>query len=73
MKQYQNGGRQNRSTIDNIFIIRAMIDYYRYIQQDLYIVIADAEKCFDKLWLEDACCELHKCGIEASEVELIKK
>ena len=44
------------------------------LNRELYLVTtADAEKCFDKLWLEDCCNELYMAGFQASEVEIIEQ
>ena len=36
---FQAGGRSNRSTVDNLFILRAVIDHTLYIQS--YVVLDD--------------------------------
>ena len=72
LSPYQSGGRKEHSTIDNLFIVQAAIDYYRYIEQDLYIIVIDAEKCFDKLWLDDCCNELYQKGVNAAELQIIR-
>ena len=58
--------------MDHLFVVQSVIDYYKYIQRDLYIITVDAEKCFDKLWLEDTLNELYKIGVDVPEVDLIK-
>ena len=40
--------------------------------KDTNILFADAEKCFDRLWLSDECNELRKIWFP-EEVELIRK
>ena len=72
LSPYQSGGRKEHSTIDNLFIFQAAIDYYRYIEQDLYLIVIDAEKCFDKLWLDDCCNELYQKGMNAAELQIIR-
>ena len=57
--QWQMGGVKRRSTVNNLFILNAIIERYKYLH-DTYILYADAEKCFDKLWLTDAIIELWK-------------
>ena len=59
--------------MDNLFVFQAAIDYYRYIGRDLFTIIIDAEKCFDKLWLEDCFNELYKKGMNAAELQIIRK
>ena len=71
--KYQNGAMENRGTRDNIMAIQAVLDYNRILNREIYLVIADAEKCFDKLWLEDCCNELYMAGFQASEVKIIEE
>ncbi len=71
--EFQCGGMENRSTIDNLLILQGTIDYHRYIGQNLHILSVDAEKCFDKLWLDDVCNEMYALGITAAEVDILHK
>ena len=50
----QTAGKKNRSTIDNLIIMNAIIEKQRLEHKNTYILFADAEKCFDKLWLKDS-------------------
>ena len=43
------------------------------MQKDTYILYADAEKCFDKLWLTDGIIELWKSGTHIRDAIVIKK
>ena len=67
----QCGGIKNRGTVDHLFTMRAIIDYYRAIKKDLYIFFGDLEKCFDKLWLKDCMIELWRTNIPANEAYLV--
>ena len=49
---YKNGARTYRSTTDNLFILRAQIDYYYYYNIPMTIYY-DPEEAFDKFWLKD--------------------
>ena len=73
MPQCQNGGRKRRSAIDNLIIIMSIIDNNRRIGRKTYMVCADAEKCFDKLWLEDCLIDLNEIGMREREVSIIYK
>ena len=72
ISEYQCGSMKNRGTADHLFTLQAIIDYNRYIGGNFFIIFADAEKCFDKLWLNDACNELFKIGVPPEEIELIQ-
>ena len=49
----QTIGQKNRSTIDNLIVMNAIIGKQRQNHKNTYILYADAEKCFEKLWLKD--------------------
>ena len=53
---------KNRSSLDHVITItlNAIIEQQRSEKKPTYVFFADAEKCFDKLWLEDGLLELHK-------------
>ena len=57
---WQMGGEKGRSCTDNLFITYSVIERNRYLGKPTYVFYADAEKCFDKLWLDDAVIELWK-------------
>ena len=48
MSNMQTAGKKNRSTMDNINIINAIIEKQRQNHKNTYLFFADAEKCFDK-------------------------
>ena len=62
MFNMQTAGKKNRSTVDNIIIINAIIEKQRQSHKNTYLFFADAEKCFDKLQLKD-------CLIGMEEIE----
>ena len=62
MSRMQCAGRKNRSPLDHIITLNAIIEKQRSEKKPTYILFADAEKCFDKLWLEDGLLELHRLG-----------
>lgn len=69
--EYQNGGKKERSTKDNWIAIMAAMEGNKERKKDTYILFADAEKCFDKLWLQDCLVDLHGAGMREREVEMI--
>ena len=70
---WQMGGVQKRSPTDNQFITFSIIERNRYLNKPTYIFYADAEKCFDKMWLEDAVIELWMQGTNIRDAVMIKK
>jgi hypothetical protein len=67
----QGGGRPDRGPPDNIFIVNAVVDHYRYLGKTLYITAYDFEQAFDSLWLQDCILSLHDLGVPAYILELI--
>ena len=59
----QAGGRKNRSTQDQTFIMRCMINHALYIGKKLYITCYDYKQCFDKLWLQEAVLSMRRLGL----------
>ena len=53
MDQHQSGGKKEAMKSDNWMILRAIIDNNKRLGKNTYVIMADAEKCFDKLWLLD--------------------
>jgi len=64
MSDFQNGARPQRGTADSLFIIRALINYYKYYNVPITIVFYDLEKCFDRLWLKDCMIDLFESGVK---------
>ena len=70
---WQMGGVKKRSPIDSLFITYSIIERNTYLGKPTYIFYADAEKCFDKMWLEDAVIELWRQGTNIRDAIMIKK
>ena len=71
ISKYQTGGKKGMSTADNWIALMAVIDNNKRMKQNTYILLADAEKCFDKLWLEDCLVDMYESGVRAREVCLL--
>ena len=69
--RFQNGGRKGRSTKDNFLTIMAVIDRDKEMGLETTMLFADAEKCFDKLWLEDCIVDMVGCGMREREAALL--
>ena len=67
----QIAGKVNRSTIDNLIIINLIIEKQRQDNKDTYILYADAEKYFDKLWLKDSLKEMERIGYDNSDIKIL--
>ena len=67
----QTAAKKNRSTSDNLIIMNAIIERQREEKKNTYIFYADAEKCFDKLWLKDCLLELNNIGYSDNDIEML--
>ena len=68
INEHQCRGQKGCGTIDNIIMMRAVIDNNRRLNRKTYCYFADAYKCFDKLWLKDCLVELWRAGMREREV-----
>ena len=68
---FQCGGIKNRGICDNLFILNCAIQECRNRNEDLFLLLADLEKCFDLLWLEDSIREWVCTGMPVSEAMYI--
>jgi hypothetical protein len=71
--EWQTGGVTNRCGVDNVMTSTAIIEQNKYLKCNTYMVLTDAEKCFDKLWLKDGISELWRCGTDVRDCVMIKK
>ena len=60
ISKYQCGGKKQRSAMDHIMTLNAIIDYNKTINSETYILFADAYKCFDKLNLKNCIVDIYK-------------
>ena len=70
--KWVTGGVKKRSPIDNTMIATTMIERNNYLGKNTYLTFTDAQKCFDKLWLEDGINELWRLGTNARDCIMIK-
>ena len=64
-------GKKNRSTIDNLIIMNAIIKKQRQDHKNTYILYADAEECFDKLSLKDSLIEMERRGYNKNAIKML--
>ena len=69
----QTAGKKQRSTMDNIVIVSAIIEQRRIEKRNTYVFFVDAITCFDKLWLQDCIIELAKLGYNKNDLEILYK
>ena len=54
ISKFQNGGMKGKGAMDNLFILRGIINHANYLGKELLLTFYDTEKCLDSLWLEDS-------------------
>ena len=71
ISKFQNGGMKGKGVVDNLFIIRGIINPAKYLGKELWLTFYDIEKCFDSLWLEDCINILWNMGVRNDILPLI--
>ena len=71
MTKFQTGCRKSKGVVDNLFILRGIIDHAKYLGRELWLTFYDIEKCFDRLWLEDCINSLWDNGVTDDILYLI--
>ena len=67
----QAGSRKNRSGPDNVFLLRACVDHFKFTKQPLFLTAYDFEQAFDSLWLEDCILSMKELGVGKEYLQLI--
>ena len=67
----QAGSRKNRAGPDNVFLLRACVDHFKFTKQPLFLTAYDFEQAFDSLWLEDCILSMKRLGVEKEYLQLI--
>ena len=50
MSKFQNGGLRGKGVIDNLFLLRGLLDHAKYLGKEVWVTtFYDIEKCFDSL------------------------
>ena len=63
--------RDGCGTIDNMIMMRSVIDNNRRLSRKHIDTLADAYTCFDELWLKDCLVELWRAGMREREVYML--
>ena len=71
ISKFQNGGMKGKGVVDNLFILRGIINHANYLGKELWLTFYDIEKCFDSLWLEDFINSLWDLGVKDDVLCLI--
>ena len=68
----QAGFRAGRSTTEQIFNLRILCEKYLQHLQDLYLVLIDFKKAFDRVWHAALWATVKKYNISANLIQVIK-
>ena len=67
----QAGFRQKCSTVDQVFILRNLINMYQEKKMPLYCAFVDFQKAFDTVWRQALWLKLIKHGVEGKVFRII--
>ena len=67
MSEFQDGARKQRSSLEHLYITRAIVDYYNYLNIPITMQFYDLEKCFDRLLLRKCMTVLWESGVRGPE------
>ena len=71
ISEMQAAGRKERSAMDNLIIMNTIIENQRAQKLKTYMFIADAVKCFDKLWLKDCLLKMYNLGYDPNTLKIL--
>ena len=62
---------KDKGVVDNLFILRGVINHADYLGKELWLTFYDIKKCFDSLWLKDCINSLWDLGVKDDILRLI--
>ena len=71
ISEMQTIGRKESSAMDNLIIMNAIKENQRAQKLNTYMFLADAVKCFDKLWLKDCLLEMYNLGYDPNTQKVL--
>ena len=71
MSKFQNGGMRGKGVVDNLFLLRGLLDHGKYQGKEVWFTFYDIEKCFDSLWLQDCINSPWENGIKDDILSLV--
>ena len=72
LNETQSGFRKDYSTIDNIFSLYSLTEYFKSKKSKLYCCFVDFTKAFDSVWRDGLWQKLLKHGIQGKTFDIIK-
>ena len=71
MVEEQGGFRSGKECIDQIFVLKQLVEKYREKRKELHIVFIDLEKAYDKVYREALWRVLHECGVDGYLIRIM--
>ena len=71
ISKFLNGGMKGKGVVDNLFILRGIINHQNYLGKELWLTFYDIEKYFDSLWLKDCVNSLRDLSVKDDVLCLI--
>ena len=69
---FQFGFREKRSTVDAIFLLQSIVEYFLSMKKQLFVSFIDLKKAFDKTHHNALWYKLHECNVSTKIVNVIK-
>ena len=73
MSEMKTAGKNQRSIMDNIVIVSAIIGQARMEKKKHIYILCSCSKVFGKLWFQDCITELAKLGYNKNDTEILYK
>ena len=70
--EYACGGRQKRSGLEALLIVKLVQDYSKWTNKQIVIKFMDIEKFFDSMNFKKALMEAYKCGVDGQSWQCYK-
>ena len=71
MSKFRNGCMSGKGVVDNLFLLRGLLDHAKYLGKEVWVTFYDIEKCFGSLWLQDCISSLWENGIKDNILSLV--
>ena len=69
----QGGGIAGNATVDHLIVLNEAIRQIRQKGKTAYVIFLDVQKAYDKAWLDAILYVMHKNGISAKNLEMMRK
>ena len=70
--EIQNGFRKSRSTLDNLLILRSVVEKSKSKQKDCFLSFVDLRKAYDRVWREGLWSSLKTLGFGGKTLAMLK-